>query len=52
MSERQRTRVESYLTLAAGEGARVFGGGRPDRDGSYVCPAVLAGVDNGSRIAQ
>jgi len=54
VSERQRQRVEGYLSLAAQEGARVVGGGRPDHlgDGYYVCPALLTGVDNAMRVAQ
>ena len=54
MSERQRQRVEGYLSLAVQEGARVVGGGRPDHlgDGYYVCPALLTGVDNAMRVAQ
>jgi aldehyde dehydrogenase (NAD+) len=54
VSERQRQRVEGYLSLAAQEGARVIGGGRPGHlgDGYYVCPALLTGVDNEMRVAQ
>ncbi len=54
VSERQRQRVEGYLSLAVQEGARVVGGGRPDHlgDGYYVCPALLTGVDNAMRVAQ
>jgi aldehyde dehydrogenase (NAD+) len=54
VSERQRQRVEGYLSLAAQEGARVIGGGRPEHlgDGYYVCPALLTGVDNAMRVAQ
>ena len=54
VSERQRQRVEGYLSLAAQEGARVVGGGRPDHlgGGYYVCPALLTGVDNAMRVAQ
>jgi aldehyde dehydrogenase (NAD+) len=54
VSDRQRQRVEGYLSLAAQEGARVIGGGRPEHlgDGYYVCPALLTGVDNAMRVAQ
>jgi aldehyde dehydrogenase (NAD+) len=54
VSERQRQRVEGYLSLAAQEGARIIGGGRPEHlgDGYYVCPALLTGVDNAMRVAQ
>ena len=47
-------RVEGYLSLAAQEGARVIGGGRPRDlgDGYYVCPALLTDVDNAMRVAQ
>jgi len=54
VSERQRDRVEGYLKVAADEGAQVFGGARPAALGAgyYVSPALLAGVDNGMRVAQ
>ncbi|MDT4936246.1 MAG: hypothetical protein QOK11_4138 [Pseudonocardiales bacterium] len=54
VSERQRDRVEGYLKVAADEGAQVFGGARPADLGAgyYVSPALLAGVDNGMRVAQ
>jgi aldehyde dehydrogenase (NAD+) len=54
VSERQRERVEGYLTLAGEEGARVLGGGRPAGldNGFYVNPALLTGVDNRMRVAQ
>jgi aldehyde dehydrogenase (NAD+) len=54
VSERQRERVEGYLSLAAVEGACVLGGGRPSGldAGFYVAPALLTDVDNGMRIAQ
>jgi betaine-aldehyde dehydrogenase len=55
VAERQRARVESYITAGLQEGARlVHGGGRPatlDR-GWYIEPTVFADVDNSSRIAQ
>jgi aldehyde dehydrogenase (NAD+) len=52
VSERQRARVEGYLSIAGDEGATVLGGGRPDSNGFFVNPAVLAGVDNSMRVAQ
>jgi len=54
VSERQRQRVEGYISLAAQEGVRVIGGGRPDHlgNGYYVHPALLTGVDNAMRVAQ
>jgi len=54
VSERQRQRVEGYLTLAGEEGARVLGGGRPRGldHGYYVNPALLADADNRMRVAQ
>lgn len=54
-AERQRTRVEGYLTLAAAEGATVASGGRRphglDR-GWFVEPTVLVNADNSMRIAR
>jgi acyl-CoA reductase-like NAD-dependent aldehyde dehydrogenase len=55
VSERQRDRVEGYITKGRDEGATlVTGGGRPkDLDrGYYVEPTVFANVDNASTIAQ
>jgi len=54
VSEAQRQRVEGYLDIGRAEGARVIGGARPAglEDGFFVSPAVLAGVDNGMRVAQ
>src|SRR5438445_4427475 len=54
VSERQRARVEGYLSIASDEGAQVIGGSRPAAldGGYYVSPAVLANVDNGMRVAQ
>jgi aldehyde dehydrogenase (NAD+) len=55
ISDRQRTRVEGYIALAADEhGTVVTGGGRPaglDR-GFFVEPTLIVGVANGSRVAQ
>lgn len=54
VSAQQRARVEGYLELAATEGAKVLGGGRPDEldRGYYVNPAVLVDVQNSMRVAQ
>lgn len=55
IAERQRERVEGYISIGREEGARITtGGGRPshlDR-GWYVEPTVFADVDNKMRIAQ
>jgi aldehyde dehydrogenase (NAD+) len=54
-AQRQRTRVEGYLALAAEAGARVAtGGGRPAHlpRGWYVEPTILADVDNSARVAR
>jgi acyl-CoA reductase-like NAD-dependent aldehyde dehydrogenase len=53
VSEAQRQVALDYLDVAAAEGAeRVTGGAVPDGPGSYLTPAVLAGVDNRMRVAQ
>jgi acyl-CoA reductase-like NAD-dependent aldehyde dehydrogenase len=56
ISQRQRDSVAGYVDLGRDEGAElVTGGVRPDGDlagGSYLTPAVLAGVDNGMRVAR
>ncbi|GAA3204688.1 aldehyde dehydrogenase [Actinocorallia longicatena] len=55
VAERQRTRVEGYIALATGAGARIAaGGGRPADlpRGWYVEPTILADVDNGMRVAR
>jgi acyl-CoA reductase-like NAD-dependent aldehyde dehydrogenase len=55
VSDRQRQRVESYITVGRTEGARVVtGGGRPsglDR-GWFVEPTVFAGVANTMTVAR
>ncbi|HEX2894854.1 MAG TPA: aldehyde dehydrogenase [Marmoricola sp.] len=49
----QRDRVESYLRLAEEEGGRFATGGHViDRDGYWIEPTVVAGLDNSSRLAQ
>jgi aldehyde dehydrogenase (NAD+) len=55
VAERQRDRVEGYIALATGAGARVAaGGGRPAHleRGWYVAPTILADVDNSMRVAR
>jgi len=55
VAERQRQRVEGYISLGRREGALIaVGGGRPaglDR-GWYVEPTLFVGVENAMRIAQ
>jgi len=55
ISDRQRQRVEGYISLAGDEhGTIVTGGGRPaglDR-GFFVEPTLIVGVANSSRVAQ
>ncbi|GAA1129140.1 aldehyde dehydrogenase [Nocardioides aquiterrae] len=53
ISRAQRDRVESYLRLAEEEGGTFATGGRViDRDGHWVEPTVIAGLDNSSLLAQ
>jgi acyl-CoA reductase-like NAD-dependent aldehyde dehydrogenase len=55
VSERQRTRVESYIRTGRSEGARVVvGGGRPAglTSGYFVEPTIFADVDPSMTIAQ
>ena len=53
ISRAQRDRVEGYLRLAEQEGGRIVTGGNVvDRDGFWVEPTVVAGLDNSSRLAQ
>ncbi|WP_028650762.1 aldehyde dehydrogenase [Nocardioides halotolerans] len=53
ISRAQRDRVEAYLRLAVEEGGRFATGGHViDRDGFWVEPTVVAGLDNTSRLAQ
>ena len=54
ISDRQRSRVEAYLAMAASDGASfACGGGRPDADrGFYISPTLAVGLDNTSRIAR
>jgi betaine-aldehyde dehydrogenase len=53
ISDGQRRTSLEYLRLGLDEGAcHVTGGEQPDRDGFFLRPAVLADVDNASRVAQ
>ena len=53
ISGAQRDRVEAYLRLAVEEGGRFATGGAViERDGYWVQPTVVAGLDNTSRLAQ
>ncbi|MCD4526010.1 aldehyde dehydrogenase [Nocardioides sp. cx-173] len=53
ISQAQRDRVEAYLQLAVEEGGTVATGGHViDRDGFWVQPTVVAGLDNDSTPAQ
>lgn len=55
ISARQRDRIEGYLQSAIAEGGRfACGGGRPaDRDtGFFIEPTVIAGLDNGAKVAR
>jgi aldehyde dehydrogenase (NAD+) len=53
ISAAQRDRVEAYLRLAVEEGGTFATGGHViDRDGFWVEPTVVAGLDNTSTLAQ
>jgi aldehyde dehydrogenase (NAD+) len=55
VAERQRRRVEDYITSGQQDGATITTGGRrpPSQPkGWYVEPTVFANVDNSMRIAQ
>ena len=53
ISQAQRDRVASYLRLAEEEGGTFATGGHViDRDGYWIEPTVVAGLDNSSRLAQ
>jgi aldehyde dehydrogenase (NAD+) len=52
-SARQRDKVEGLIAIARREGARITTGGhRPDRDGWFVAPTILADVTNEQTIAR
>jgi betaine-aldehyde dehydrogenase len=53
ISSGQRQTSLDYISIGLSEGARqVTGGGTLDGEGFFMRPAVLADVDNGSRVAQ
>ncbi|SNR83035.1 Acyl-CoA reductase [Haloechinothrix alba] len=55
VSERQRDRVEAYISAGRSEGARLVSGGKRPAEfdrGWYVEPTVFADVDNDSAIAR
>lgn len=55
ISEAQRDRIQSYLDLAAAEGATFAAGGTTsssDSDGFWAEPTVISGLDNDSRVAR
>ena len=55
ISARQRDRIQGYLDSAITEGGRfACGGGSPaDRDtGFFIEPTVIAGLDNGAKVAR
>jgi aldehyde dehydrogenase (NAD+) len=55
ISQRQRDRVEGYLSLARDEGGTFFcGGGRPSDQprGYFVEPTLISGLPNSSRVVQ
>lgn len=57
VTDRQRVRVESYVTAGRAEGATlVLGGTRPDSPalahGAYLLPTIFDDVDNDMRIAR
>ncbi|HCG03295.1 MAG TPA: carnitine dehydratase, partial [Chloroflexi bacterium] len=57
ISQEQLSRVEGYVELGQQEGATLaIGGTRPTdaalRDGYFLMPGVLTGVNNSMRVAQ
>jgi betaine-aldehyde dehydrogenase len=53
ISAGQRQTTLDYVALGQEEGAKLMTGGDvPDDPGFFIRPAVLAGVDNASRVAQ
>ena len=45
ITETHRDRVESFIQSGIDDGAEVIvGGERPDRDGYFIAPTLLAGV--------
>ncbi len=53
ISEAQRDLSSEYISIGQGEGAEtVTGGTRPEADGYFLTPCVLADVDNSMRVAR
>jgi acyl-CoA reductase-like NAD-dependent aldehyde dehydrogenase len=53
VSKKQLDRVEGYVKLGVGEGAKVVaGGGRKEGKGYFFRPTILSGVKNEMRVAQ
>lgn len=53
ISSGQRDTSMEYITLGNAEGAEVVtGGDKPDADGYFLTPCVLADVDNSMRVAR
>ncbi len=52
ISEGQRNTSLEYLEIGRSEGAEVLCGGESSGPGYFLSPAVVAGVDNGMRIAR
>lgn len=53
ISAAQRQTSEDYIGIGTAEGAEVVtGGNRPDGDGFFLTPCVLAEVDNTMRVAR
>jgi betaine-aldehyde dehydrogenase len=54
VAKRQQERVEDYIRIGIGEGAKPVVGGleRPHNRGWYVAPTVFAGATNEMRIAR
>lgn len=53
ITESELESTMEYISIGQEEGAVLeAGGGRPDRDGYFVEPAVFSGVDSNMRIAQ
>jgi len=57
VNRRQLEKIESYMSVGSGEGAKVATGGRvlasgPLARGAFFAPTVLSGVTSGMRVAQ
>ncbi len=51
-SQRQRGRVERFLDRRPGHAELVTGGMAPERDGFYLEPTVVAGLEQGDELAR